>query len=158
MNWQHSIDAARLLAGSSPSAQGRPRQMMLRRALSTAYYAMFHALCESNADVLVGVAPSGADAQLWVDTFRALQHNAAKNRLAQYVNIGQDPTLTFFARTFSEMQEQRIIADYEPSVMFTRSEVIRLINRVESEIHAFRSLPARTRRGLAIYLLVRRAR
>ena len=48
------MEAARLLAGSSASssASGRPRQAMLRRAVSTAYYAMFHALCQSNADTL----------------------------------------------------------------------------------------------------------
>ncbi len=52
MNRVHSIEAARLLAGSgaSPSASAGPRQAMLRRAVSTAYYAMFHALCQSNAD------------------------------------------------------------------------------------------------------------
>ena len=52
MNWRHLIDAARILAGDSATRQmrGRPRQAMLKRAVSTVYYAMFHALCLSNAN------------------------------------------------------------------------------------------------------------
>ena len=61
LNWEHSIEAAKLLAGSSSSvsASGRPRQAMLRRAVSTTYYATFHALCQSNADASIGPLPLG---------------------------------------------------------------------------------------------------
>ena len=69
-----------MLAGvdDSPAAPGRPRQAKLRRSVNGTYYAMFNALCESNANTLVGTSPSEQDAQLWLDTFRALQHSAAK--------------------------------------------------------------------------------
>ena len=106
-----------MLAGSSASvpASGRPRQAMLRRAVSTAYYAMFHALCQSNADTLVGPSPSGPDPELWLDTYRTLEHRAAKNRLASSISSRQDPAIRNFARTFGSMQEQRINADYDPT-------------------------------------------
>ena len=70
MNWEHTIEAARLLAGSSASssASGSPRQPMLRRAVSTAYYATFHALCQSNADTLVGPSAAGPNIELCLDT------------------------------------------------------------------------------------------
>ena len=158
MNWQHSFEAARLLAGvdDSPTAPGRPRQAMLRRAVSTAYYAMFNTLCKSNADVLVGASATGQDSQLWLDTFRSLQHNIAKNRLAQYASARQEPTLRTFARAFGKLQEQRIIADYDPTVDFTRSRVANLIDEAETATAAFFDIPPRTRRTLALHLLVRR--
>ena len=158
MNWQHSIEAARMLAGSgaSPSAPGRPRQAMLRRAVSAAYYAMFNALCQSNADVLVGVSSTSQDAQLWLDTFRALQHNVAKNRLAQYASASRDSALRRFASAFGDLQEERITADYDPTAKFMRSHVASLIQEAETATSAFQNLPARTRRTLALHLLVRR--
>ena len=158
LNWEHSIEAARMLAGSSASvpASGRPRQAMLRRAVSTAYYAMFHALCQSNADTLVGPSPSGPDIELWLDTYRTLDHRAAKNRLTSYISLRQDLTLRDFARTFVSMQEQRIFADYDPTARFVRSQVNTFIGRAEVATRAFCSVPAQTRRSLALYLLVRR--
>ncbi len=44
--------AARLL--SLRRLRGRPKQADLRRAISTAYYAVFHALCRMCADSLTG--------------------------------------------------------------------------------------------------------
>ncbi len=147
-----------MLAGSddSPSVPGRPRQARLRRAVSAAYYAMFNALCKSNADALVGVSPTGQDAQLWLDTFRALQHNVAKNRLAQYASARQEPALLNFAQTFGKLQEQRITADYDPTVNFTRSHVASFIDEAETATSAFREISAQRRRSLALHLLVRR--
>ena len=146
-----------MLAGSSASvpASGRPRQAMLRRAVSTAYYAMFHALCQSNADALVGPLPSGPDAELWLDTYRTLEHRAAKNRLASYISSRQDPAIRDFTRTFGSMQEQRINADYDPTARFVRSQVMTFISRAEAATRAFCNVPAQTRRSLAVHLLVR---
>lgn len=161
MSWQHSIEAAKMLAGSHETIlapPGRPRQAMLRRSVSTAYYAMFHALCESNADALVGQSPPGPHTDLWVETYRALQHRTAKNRLASYIQQTQDPALRNFGQVFVNMQQQRISADYDPRAIFVRSEVIASIDRTEAAIHAFYNTPTPTRRRLAIYLLVPRGR
>ena len=135
MNWQHLIEAAKMLAGSHetfPTPPGRPRQAMLRRAVSTAYYAMFHALCESNADTLVGQSSPSPHSDLWVETYRALQHRTAKNRLASYIRLTQDPALRNFGQVFGAMQQQRISADYNPRARFARSEVVTSIGPVRS--------------------------
>lgn len=161
MNWQHSIEAAKMLAGSHdiiPASPGRPRQAMLRRAVSTAYYAMFHALCESNADTLVGQSPPSPHSDLWIETYRALQHRTAKNRLASYIQLVQEPAMRDFGQLFGTMQQQRISADYNPRARFIRSEVVTSIGRTEAAINAFYNTPAPTRRRLAIYLLVPRGR
>ena len=117
---------------------------------------MFNVLCESNANALVGTSPSEEDAQLWLDTFRALQHNVAKNRLTQFANATRDPALMEFSKAFGKMQEERIRADYDPTANFTRSQVTSLIDRAETATRLFYNLPVRTRRRLALYLLVRR--
>ena len=83
MNWRHLIDAARLLAGQTGqmAPRGRPRQAMLKRAISTAYYAMFHALCHSNANALIGVSPGPPYPMAWTRAYRALDHNFARERM-----------------------------------------------------------------------------
>jgi hypothetical protein len=62
------IATARKLAKASPQ---KPRQADLKRAVSTAYYALFHALAKDAADMLVGVGPSRPD-KAWTQTYRAL--------------------------------------------------------------------------------------
>lgn len=160
LDWRHLIDAAGILAGVSGDAitPGRPRQAMLKRAVSTAYYAMFHVLCESNADALVGVSPTGEDFELWVQTYRALDHGQAKNRLLAYRQQSSITEIREFANAFGNLQERRLAADYNPRSSFTRQEVASLIDRTEVATQGFDSLPARPRRMLATYLLVARTR
>ena len=74
MDWVELIRASRLLAG------GQPSQEALRRAVSTAYYAMFHALATSNADLIVG-ARTPVNQSDWIATYRSLQHYRAENPL-----------------------------------------------------------------------------
>ena len=157
MNWEHLFDAAKMLAASpgTTAIPGRPRQAMLRRVVSTAYYAMFHALCNSNAVCLVGPSPTGPDVELWVDTYRTLQHRAAKNRLQSYAQPGREPAIRTFAGVFGDVQDQRIKADYDPQVRLARSQVVNLIARAEAATRAFYNTPQQTRRQLAVYLLVR---
>ena len=159
MNWQHLIDAARMLAGVSDTAPspGRPRQAMLKRAVSTAYYAMFHALCQSNADTLVGASPAGNDIQIWVQTYRALDHRPARGRLESYRSRSPH-AIRNFATQFGNLQEQRHDADYNPHKAFVRSQVASLIDRAEAATTAFCNTPEPQRRMLAIYLLLQRNR
>ena len=58
--------ARRLAAG------GNPTQTDLRRAISSVYYAVFHAICQSNADTLVGEDPQLRDQVAWRQAYRAL--------------------------------------------------------------------------------------
>ncbi len=160
LDWRHLFDTARVLAGVSgvAAAPGRPRQAMLKRAVSTAYYAMFHALCESNADALVGASPTGQDIQLWVQMYRALDHRPAKDRVSSYQQHSSVPEILNFASVFGRLQSHRLDADYNPRSVFTRSQVVRLINRAEAVTNSFDDITARQRRLLATHLLVGRSR
>lgn len=158
MNWEHLIDAAKILAGMTGGAPpGRPRQVMLKRALSTAYYAMFHALCQSNADTLIGASSRGSDAQTWLQTYRALDHRQARGRLASY-SAGSGSTFQNFASAFGNLQEHRLDADYNPRAIYVRSDVSDLIQRAETAIGAFCNVSGTQRRRLAVYLLLQSTR
>ena len=50
-------------------------QASLRRAISTAYYAVFHSLARIAADLIVGTDRNEA----WHQAHRALEHGSAKN-------------------------------------------------------------------------------
>ena len=78
MNPHDLIRIARQLAsGAVGENRGRPRQAELRRAVSAAYYALFHALAHCCANRLAG---SGRDEAAWIQTYRALEHGHARNQ------------------------------------------------------------------------------
>ena len=66
------IATARSLTGLDPR---KPTQANLRRAVSTAYYAVFHLLARTAADLLIGRTHNSA----WHLAYRALEHGNAKN-------------------------------------------------------------------------------
>ena len=118
MSWQHLIDIARLLAGQGALVtRGRPRQMMLKKAVSAAYYAMFHALCYSNANTLMGSSVRAARRPGWTRTYRAVDHGAAKERLLRQRSV-PSPAVRNFGLVFSALQENRHLADYDPNARF----------------------------------------
>lgn len=155
MNWVHLIEAARMLAGAAGPAMrpGRPRQAMLKRAVSAAYYAMFHALCSSNANALAGTL-SESNRLSWLRTYRALEHSAAKNRMVQH-SVNMQPGMRAFARSFADLQEQRHLADYDFAARFLRRDAIMLIDRAENAIQAFHATSIAGRRTLATLVLLR---
>lgn len=77
----------------------RPKQVNLRRAVSSAYYAVFHALCFSNAGVLAGVGANRPE-RAWLQTYRALDHGQAKKRCNDARSKGFPLTIQSFAEAF----------------------------------------------------------
>ena len=63
----------------SISGGHRPRQADLRRAVSTAYYAMFHLLAKTCADGMLGGVNASRSNRAWRQVYRALEHGSAKN-------------------------------------------------------------------------------
>ena len=60
-----------------------PTQTELRRAVSCAYYAMFHTLVASNANTLVGTSPADQRRWAWQQTYRAADHRPTRNKLSR---------------------------------------------------------------------------
>ena len=145
------VAVARLLASASP---GKPRQAELRRAVSTAYYALFHSLANDAADLLVGTGKSRAT-RAWRQTYRALDHGFAKSACSQTSNLGFSQAIVTCADTFIDLQQRRHSADYDPQHRLSRSDALAAIALAETAISALQTAPRPDRRAFAIQLLLR---
>ena len=67
ISWTDLIAAGRASLIPQPAAT-QPTQAAIRRAISTACYAAFHALTTSNADALIGPAHDQLTADSWMPT------------------------------------------------------------------------------------------
>jgi hypothetical protein len=123
------------------SGTRRQKTVYLRRAVSDSYYAMFHALCISNADHLVGVTRRGSEA--WARIYRGLDHSKAKELFRRPAFRSRNYSFQFIASAFIELQEQRYLADYDPLPNFqSRDQVGPVIRLSELAIETIEALPA----------------
>ena len=152
MHHELLAQARRLALASS----NRPRQVDLRRVLSTSYYACFHALAKSNADSLVGVGVHGANEAAWSQTYRALEHGLAKNACLQARSAGFTAPIVQFAADFAILQDLRHQADYDPLARFQRASVVLSVNTAETAIRSLHSTTLSERRAFAAHVLFRK--
>ena len=132
----------------------RPRRTDLCRAVSSSYYALFHCLAKSCADLFAG-ARANVDRRAWRQAYRAIQHGTAKNRCKQHDIMQTFPdAIRDFGDLFVEMQRKRHTADYDPDARFTKSDVLKDIDRVRNVIRRFNAVAATHRRAFAIHVLL----
>lgn len=144
------LDIARRLAA------GNPTQTDLRRAISSIYYAAFHAICQSNADTLVGDNPQDRDQSAWRQAYRALEHGYARRRCqSAQSDVRFSPAVCELADLFVLLQVRRHRADYDPDDSFTQQEVLTAATQAESAITDFSAVPVLERRAFAVYVLMR---
>lgn len=147
------IAVARLLA-QAPGG-GTAQETRLRRAVSTAYYALFHCLSENCADLLAGRMKDKRRNEEWLRVYRSLNHRKARNRCRNQASFAQLPQpITDFAEQFVELQRLRHEADYNPAASFEPARVMQNINDSEARIRAFNAVPAAARRAFVLYLLI----
>ena len=138
------------------ASNGRPRQANLLRATSTAYYALFHALAGSCADLLIGGPGSSRSARAWHQVYRALEHSFCKNACVDHRKISRFPReIQDFANAFVSMQLKRHKADYDPHEIAYKSAVLLDIEIVEEVIARFALAPLADRRAFAAYVLLK---
>ncbi len=118
----------------------RPKQASLRRAISTAYYALFHLLVHESAKRLISGA---AHARLRALTSRAFEHGTMRQasrafasgglppHLQPLLPHGISPEIRKIAEAFISLQEARHGADYDVTLRTTRNEARELIVLVE---------------------------
>ncbi len=129
-------------------------QTELRRAVSCAYYAMFHTLAASNANTLIGASPADQQRWAWQQTYRAADHRPTRNKLSRASLGSRFPiAIRNFGEVFAIAQNERHSADYDPHRQFHATDVADLIDRVEDAIAAFNQTPEDIRRDLAIHIL-----
>lgn len=141
------IDQARTLA---TSGAGRPRQANLRRAVSSAYYALFHLLVgeatrlyvRDNSELAAKLGRTFNHGEM-LEAARAFANGQAPAAL-QPVGIPGFPSsdLKLVAEAFVSMQQHRHAADYDLARTFTRAEVNGFIEQVESAFAAWTRIRA----------------
>lgn len=130
----------------------RPRQVDLKRAVSDAYYAMFHELAKECADTVAGsVATSRPKA--WQQVYRSLEHGGAKSASEQAKNKNFPLEIIIFAETFVEMQNARHNADYNPAAVYVRAKVTTMITEAQVAIVSLRTAARPDRRAFVALVL-----
>jgi uncharacterized protein (UPF0332 family) len=127
---EHLLQLADELA--SPPRRGRPRQVRLRRAVSSAYYAGFHSLCTQATDLLVGATEQNTKRYSLV--YRSFDHREIRAACLHTDAFGQE--IKDCAQQFLELQAARLEADYNPSKYLTALDVQSLIQRARKVIAA----------------------
>ncbi len=172
MNWEQLLELAEMLAGAPAPGEtrGRPQQTHLRKANSATYYAMLHALANSNADTLIRSAASIRDrsafrrSEEWTATRRALNHGTAKSQMLNASRMATfDADIPDFAETFIALQVQRHEADYNPNpatpltrTPLTSTQAMRNIQRARDATQAYLAALTQERRRFATHLLFAR--
>lgn len=132
---------------------GKPRQADLRRAVSTIYYALFHALCRNCADSLIGTKGSDRSNPAWRQAYRSVGHKYAKRACSDQRTMKFFPKeIEDFGNTFVSSQIKRLLADYDPSYRVTRSEVLTDIKTAESAMKKLRASRIKHRRAFAAWV------
>ena len=135
----------------------KPKQVNLRRAISSAYYAVFHYLIDESCRIQFGA--SHAQTPYRNVLARAFAHNVMKAACAGFSGgtlktavikgLPRDPggnypiqdAIQEIAAAFAEMQEKRNLADYDRSERFKRSDVFMLIEDARKAVSKFTLLP-----------------
>jgi uncharacterized protein (UPF0332 family) len=124
----------------------RPKQANLRRAISSAYYALFHFLVSESCRAVVG---TGADRPHFRTALaRAFEHTTMAKACASFggstlpASVSKGFPATFSipaplrnaASAFVEAQEKRHAADYDLTERFSRADVLAFVAQVEAAI------------------------
>lgn len=131
------VDVAKQLL---PSGRGRPHRATLRRCISTAYYAAFHALSEEVATPYQGEANTPARRLLEHGAARDVLHTIAVQRTVPWLS-GQpqcDQCLVQFAEDYEQLQLARHDADYNTGYSPTKEDAKTAIQRAERALAGLR--------------------
>lgn len=143
----------RLAAALAEDAGGHPRWVARHRAVSTAYYALFHALAEMCGRELVGSSRPWAPFR---HIYRSLDHGQARRVLdAVRREDGASEDLKDLADIFTDLQVQRHGADYDPGYRISPADFVALLQRAEGALALLADLPTAERKLLAARLIGR---
>ena len=124
----------------------------MRRAVSTAYYAVFHALCFLCADELVAWAKGDIHGPI----YRSVDHGVAKKRLAERSAQSIGPTILDIGVAFTKLQEERHAADYAgPGLIVSLARTSESILLAKQTINLIEELNDSERLRLAVLLIAK---
>ncbi|CCE04563.1 conserved hypothetical protein [Bradyrhizobium sp. STM 3843] len=162
LNPEHLLEQAEQLI--VPPAAGPPRQVNIRRAISAAYYGLFHATLIAAADQFIGVTKQTTP--LYSLVYRAVDHRALrslceeikKSKLsAKYLPYepsgGFGSNLMAFALAVLELQEKRHEADYNPMIRMKSLDAQLAIATARAALTRFEAARGQSREAFLTLLL-----
>ncbi|HJT40329.1 MAG TPA: hypothetical protein VJ762_08370 [Sphingobium sp.] len=162
VNPRHLLEQSESLASASPD---RPlRQADLRRAISAAYYGVFHYMLTAGADQFVG--SDLRKSRRYTLVYRSVDHRSLRDicmeakkstpgaKYQKYVpKAGFGEEIQSFANMVLELQEKRHDADYDPSQWVTRTDAKLALTIARSAIERFESASLLQRKYFLTLLL-----
>jgi hypothetical protein len=147
-NPDHLFEQADRLGASALA--GPPRQADLRRAISAAYYGLFHFCLAAAADELVGASQRATSRYALV--YRSIDHKALKDLCVEaskptpaakyrpyFPSGGFGPAIKAFSTAAIELQEKRHLADYNPLPRFRTSDASLAVSTARSAVRRFQT-------------------
>ncbi len=150
----------RLLQLAQQTVEDNPRSSAVRRrAVSTAYYAAFHALMRTCADVVLPDADE--ESSEYAAVYRAIDHGSLKKAFGDRPGVGRAGPLKEIAalREIGDLivplQSARIEADYSPprSGFYKNRQAEEHIAVARKVVERLRALTKQDRMVLAVHLI-----
>ena len=140
------LSLAEQLAESPP--RGAPKQVRLRRPISTAYYAVVHRLVSGAADILVG-AGQLRNSQRYLLVYRSFEHRRMADVCRQVMGGSLrtesgapfEAAIRQCAAAFIELQEGRHEADYDPIIKIALSDAKTAVAKAPTAIQRLENSP-----------------
>ena len=148
--WEDWIEQAEALAVKE---RGKPKEASLRRAVSTAYYALFH---ELNRTVANSLARFSSPWSVYALIYRAIDHQTARRLFERARRPDSDELraigspIADIGEVFIRLQVERHRADYDPEPYpHGRYDVLEMIAQAKDAASKLSSLPEDAKRALA---------
>jgi uncharacterized protein (UPF0332 family) len=128
----------------------RPKQASLRRAVSTAYYALFHLLITETTKNWKRPDERFTLARMFEHALMGKVCTSKRDELRAYFNTNPPPgpqlgiskNLLVVTETFVQMLQHRHTADYDNSVKWSRTDTLEKIDAVEAAFLSWKAIRA----------------
>lgn len=155
------LEQARNLARHDPN---RPKQANLRRAVSSAYYALFHFIGEETVKLFVGTAHQDRTRRDLAR--RAIAHTRLKDVCYEFqkatprkllqpywgsAGVANDSDLGIICENLIGLQEFRHLADYDFSTSVSKSKALDACDKAEEAMEAWHRLKRSKPDTLALF-------
>lgn len=154
-------EQARHLAQREPK---RPKQASLRRAVSTAYYALFHLLITETTRNWKRPAERFTLARMFEHSYMGKACAAKRNSLNAHFDTNPAPSgqldidkhLHVVVASFAQMLQHRHTADYDSSKSWIRADTLELIDSVRAAFPSWKAIRnGRDAQSFLVTLLLR---
>ena len=162
LNPDHLLEQADRLIARPP--HGPPRQVDLRRAISSSYYALFHLILTETADEFVGAVHQSAGRYRLV--YRSIDHKTIDTICASvlktplphkyastFAKSALPSEITRFASAVRELQRRRHQADYDPDPRLKTDDAVIAIRSAREAIRFFRAISPTDRKAFLTLLV-----